>query len=134
MSAKLVHYVVTYFIGAHHSENRRKRQERVNARVGKLAFLALFTVAATPIPDELVIVPLGLMKYNPAKFSLAIFLGKICIAIPGACLGQIDTGLISSTLSQVAHIIVLAVLTIIMKIVLIKIDVEDRQQNHPEGF
>lgn len=123
MSAKLVQYVVTYFIGGHLSENRRKRLENVNARIGKWAFLALFIVAASPIPDEPVIVPFGLMKYNPAKFSLAIFLGKICITIPGAYLGQIGTGLMSSTLSQAALIVISVAFTVVITIILLKIDI-----------
>jgi hypothetical protein len=37
-------------------------------------FSSWFGSAATPIPDEPVAIPLGLTKYNPAKFLLAFFL------------------------------------------------------------
>jgi len=122
-SAKLIHYVITYFIGGHLSENRRKRLENVNAKVGKWAFLALFIASATPVPDEPVIIPLGLMKYNPAKFCLAIFLGKISITILGAYLGQMSAGFLSSTLSQIAFITLSITLTIAITIILLKVDI-----------
>lgn len=122
-SAKLIHYVITYFIGGHLSENRRKRLENVNAKVGKWAFLALFIASATPVPDEPVIIPLGLMKYNPAKFCLAIFLGKISITILGAYLGQMSAGFLSSTLSQIALITLSITLTIAITIILLKVDI-----------
>lgn len=122
-SAKLVHYVITYFIGGHLSENRRKRLENVSAKVGKWAFLALFIASATPVPDEPVIIPLGLMKYNPAKFCLAIFLGKISITILGAYLGQMSAGFLSSTLSQIAFITLSITLTIAITIILLKVDI-----------
>ena len=35
--------------------------------------------AATPIPDDMVYVPLGLAKYNPARFFLATLAGKLVL-------------------------------------------------------
>ena len=40
---------------------------------------AAFTAAATPIPDDLVYVPLGLAKYNPLRFFVATLSGKIVL-------------------------------------------------------
>ena len=33
----------------------------------------------TPIPDDLVYIPLGLAKYNPWKFATAVFAGKLIL-------------------------------------------------------
>ena len=38
-----------------------------------------FAAALTPIPDDLVYIPLGLAKYNPAKFAIATFIGKFIL-------------------------------------------------------
>jgi membrane protein DedA with SNARE-associated domain len=122
-SAKFIHYVVTFFVGGLLSEQRRKRLNEVNLKVGKWAFLALFIVSATPIPDEPVIIPLGLMKYNPAKFCLAIFLGKILITTLGAYLGQFGQGALSSLITQEALIALSIILTIAITIILLKIDI-----------
>jgi membrane protein YqaA with SNARE-associated domain len=121
-SAKLVHYIVTFFLGGFLSEKRRKRLNTVGLKVKKYAFLTLFVAAATPIPDEPVIIPLGLIRYNPAKFYLAIFLGKTSITILGAYLGQLGESTLSSIISQQTMAIISIILTIAITIILIKID------------
>ena len=40
---------------------------------------AAFVAAATPIPDDLVYVPLGLAKYNPRRFFISTLLGKLLL-------------------------------------------------------
>ena len=40
---------------------------------------AAFIAAATPIPDDLVYVPLGLAKYNPKRFFVATLTGKLVL-------------------------------------------------------
>jgi membrane protein DedA with SNARE-associated domain len=40
---------------------------------------AAFVAAATPIPDDLVYIPLGLAKYNPKRFFVATLLGKFVL-------------------------------------------------------
>ncbi|MCE2614297.1 MAG: DedA family protein, partial [Nitrosopumilus sp. (ex Thoosa mismalolli)] len=41
---------------------------------------AAFFAAATPIPDDLVYVPLGLAKYNPKRFFIATLTGKLVLS------------------------------------------------------
>jgi membrane protein YqaA with SNARE-associated domain len=69
--AKGIHYMITFFVSGHLSEKRRQRLDADGAKVKRWAFLLLYIAAATPIPDEPVVIPLGLMKYNPAKFFLS---------------------------------------------------------------
>ena len=40
---------------------------------------AAFVAAATPIPDDLVYIPLGLAKYNPKRFFVATLSGKFIL-------------------------------------------------------
>ena len=122
-SAKFIHYIVTFFVGGLLSEQRRERLNEVNLKVGKWAFLALFTASATPIPDEPVIIPLGLMKYNPAKFCLAIFLGKTLITTLGAYLGQFGQSALSSLITQSALVALSIILTITITFILLRIDI-----------
>jgi len=84
--AKSVHYMVTFFVSQHLSEKRRMRLDAEAQKVKRWAFLLLFLAAATPIPDEPVVIPLGLMKYSLAKFFTAFFLGKLSITVAGAFL------------------------------------------------
>ena len=121
--AKGVYYVVTFFVSKHLSEKNQRRLDAEALKVKPWAFLLLYLAAATPIPDEPVVIPLGLMKYNPAKFFLAYFLGKISITIAGAFLGRWTETYFSSWLSQEVMIALSIVLTVIVTIIMFKVDV-----------
>jgi membrane protein DedA with SNARE-associated domain len=122
-TAKFIHYIVIFFLGKHIKEERRKRLDAVAPKLRRWGFIALFVAAATPIPDEPVIVPLGLSKYNPGKFFLAIFTGKLSITIAGAYFGKLGENMFSSILSQEALITISIVLTIAFTLILLKVDV-----------
>jgi membrane protein DedA with SNARE-associated domain len=47
--------------------------------LGKYGWLGAFLAALTPIPDELVYIPLGIAKYSPWRFASAIFSGKFIL-------------------------------------------------------
>jgi membrane protein DedA with SNARE-associated domain len=44
--------------------------------LGRYGAIGAFIAAVSPIPDDIVYIPLGLAKYNPLKFAIATFLGK----------------------------------------------------------
>ena len=52
----------------------------VAAATKKYGAGAAFFAAATPIPDDLVYVPLGLAKYNPKRFFIATLTGKFVLS------------------------------------------------------
>jgi len=120
--AKLIHYIISFFVGKHVGEERRKRLDTAAVKTKRWAFLAVFIAAATPIPDDPVIIPLGLMRYNPAKFTLAYFAGKLSIASIGALFGGFGDQLLSGYLSQGVLVIISIVLTIAITVVLLKVD------------
>jgi membrane protein DedA with SNARE-associated domain len=121
--AKLIHYAISFFIGKHVGEERRRRLDATASKTRRWAFLAVFIAAATPIPDDPVIIPLGLMKYNPGKFSLAYFSGKFCVASVGAFLGGLGEELLSGFMSQVVLVVISIVLTIVITVILLRVDV-----------
>ena len=47
--------------------------------LSRYGWLGAFIAALTPIPDDLVYIPLGLAKYSPWKFATAIFAGKFLL-------------------------------------------------------
>lgn len=120
--AKGIHYIITFFVSKHLSEKRRQRLDTEAVKIKRWAFLLLFVAAATPIPDEPVVIPLGLLKYNPAKFFAAFFLGKLSITIFGAYMGKWSEGAFSSVISQEALIIISIISTILITILLLKVD------------
>ena len=62
------------------SEKTRKRMRPFERLVKRYGFPAAFLAAATPIPDDLVYVPLGLAKFNPKKFFIATLSGKFVLS------------------------------------------------------
>ncbi len=120
--AKGIHYMVTFFIGKHLGEKRRARLDADAVKVRKWAFLLLYLAAATPIPDEPIVIPLGLMKYSPSKFFLSYFLGKLTITVAGAFLGNKIGNVFSSWLSPEVMVVISVVLTIVVTVILLKVD------------
>ncbi len=124
--AKGIHYLVTFFIGKHLNEKRRARLDADANKIKRWAFPLLYIVAATPVPDEPVVIPLGLMKYSPAKFFLAYFLGKITITIAGAFLGIFAGDILGQwfnpTEAFIISIVVSIVLTVIITVILLRVD------------
>jgi membrane protein YqaA with SNARE-associated domain len=121
--AKSVHYIITFFVSKHLSEKQRKRLDEEALKVKKWAPLLLFAAAATPIPDEPVVIPLGLMKYSPAKFFSVYFLGKLSITVVGAFLGAWTGTTFSEWLSQSETFALSVILTIIITVIMLKVDV-----------
>ena len=62
------------------NEKTRKRMRPFERLVKKYGAAAAFVAAATPIPDDIIFVPLGLAKYNPKKFFISTLAGKIVLS------------------------------------------------------
>lgn len=62
------------------NEKTRKRMQPFERLIKRYGAGAAFFAAATPIPDDLVYVPLGLAKYNPRRFFVATLTGKIVLS------------------------------------------------------
>jgi membrane protein DedA with SNARE-associated domain len=120
--AKSIHYLVTFFIGGHLSQSWQKRLDADAAKVKRWAFWLLYAAAATPIPDEPVVIPLGLMKYSISKFFTAFFLGKLSITVIGAFFGVWTKSALSEWLSPEATIVLSVILTIVVTAILLKFD------------
>ena len=61
------------------SEKTKKRMRPFQKLVKRYGGAAAFVAAATPIPDDMVYIPLGLAKYNPKRFFVATLSGKIVL-------------------------------------------------------
>ena len=108
----------------HIGEERRKKLDAASLRLKKWAFVALFVVAASPLPDEPVIIPLGILRYSPSKLFVAYFSGKLIIAIAGAYMGKLAQDVFASWMSTDVLMIISIVLTVVITIVLLKVDWE----------
>jgi len=78
-AAKQIIFYVSYGGRKIISEKTKKRMLPFQKLVKRYGGSAAFVAAATPIPDDLVYIPLGLAKYNPKRFFVATLSGKIVL-------------------------------------------------------
>jgi len=78
---KLFAYFVGYSGRRLLKEDRRKGLNALAKIVGKGGMIAALIVSVTPLPDDIVLVPLGTIKYSLWKFWAATTIGKTFLAI-----------------------------------------------------
>jgi membrane protein YqaA with SNARE-associated domain len=129
--ARIIHYKAIPLISSRFNEKKLTTLEANAAKINKHAFLWLCLTAATPLPEEPVIISLAAMKYNIIKFSTAFFLGKVVIttmsAFAGNNIGNIFTEWISNTFPawltpDILITIMSTLLAIIITVILLKVD------------
>jgi membrane protein DedA with SNARE-associated domain len=76
VSAKLIIFYASYYGRNILSPKVRARMLPLQRLLSKYGWGGAFVAALTPIPDDLVYIPLGLAKYSPWKFATATFAGK----------------------------------------------------------
>lgn len=69
-------YLGRKFVG----EATARRVRPFEKLVARYGWLAAFLASATPMPDDVVYIPLGFARYNMWKFILATFIGKTLLA------------------------------------------------------
>jgi len=125
--AKTIHFGLSFLVG---NFVKRKQKAEANGKSNeskhishRYAMVALFLAAATPIPDDPIVIPLGLAGYSPIRFFLAYFAGKATITVAGAYFGQRFGLTLEEYLGQDATIIISVILTTIITVVIIKKDI-----------
>jgi uncharacterized membrane protein YdjX (TVP38/TMEM64 family) len=121
-TAKTVHYYVAFFASRALSNSRKEMLQRYGNKVQKWAMAAVFVSAATPIPDEPVVVPLGLMRYSFLRFFAAYLAGKLSITISGAYLGERVGSSLENIIGTPLMMGLTAILTVAITVAMVKID------------
>jgi membrane protein DedA with SNARE-associated domain len=117
--AKLVHFRVAAAVGSRVDESKFGKYGKLLRNWGALG---AFVAAATPIPDDPIVIPLGLMKYNIVKFGVSYFLGKLTITLIGAYTARSASLALANLLGDNTAIIGSIVLSILVVTVLMKTD------------
>lgn len=74
--AKLIIFYASYYGRNILSSKIKGKMVPLQRLLGRYGAIGAFIAAVSPIPDDIVYIPLGLAKYNPLKFAVATFLGK----------------------------------------------------------
>lgn len=77
--AKQIIFLISYGGRKIITEGTRKRMKPFERLVKRYGAAAAFVAAATPIPDDLIYVPLGLARYSPWRFFVSTLVGKIIL-------------------------------------------------------
>ncbi|MEM0088237.1 MAG: VTT domain-containing protein [Archaeoglobaceae archaeon] len=89
----------------------------------KWGFFAIFLFAASPLPDDVLYIPLGIAKYRISYYFLAVFLGKLVITSYVLVFGRITSGVIKEIVgSSFLGLLLFFSLTLLISVLVIKID------------
>lgn len=117
-----------YFIGM---GGRRVIDERYGARletakllVQKYGMMIIFIFAVLPLPDDLILIPLGMLRYSLKKAMVAMFLGKFIMCTAVAYAGRYSYSIIKDVFASSGWVGGLAStgLLIILIYVMLKVD------------
>ncbi|MFX1604947.1 MAG: VTT domain-containing protein [Promethearchaeota archaeon] len=127
--AKLIHFYIVRGSRVILSEERLKSLDSEKQRVEKWGALALFIAAASPVPDDPLIVYVGLTKYNTIKFILSYFTGKVAVTIAGAIIALFGLTLGGGFFESMPVVVASIALTAIITGILFKRKTEGQQSD-----
>ncbi|MGB9718036.1 MAG: YqaA family protein [Thermoproteota archaeon] len=93
---ELAGYALGYYGRLLIGEERRRKMDYMLKIFDRYGAAAIFLFALTPLPDDLLIIPLGIMRYNPVKFLIPCILGKTLMCFILALGGRFSISLIRS--------------------------------------
>jgi len=103
-------------------EKTKKSMKLFMKLAGKSVFIAVLIFAASPLPDDILYIPLGAMGYSPFKFFTAAVIGKTIITYMALLFGGIIRLIVGE--SSVLAAIVSLIATIVLLLVLVKVNWE----------
>ena len=113
------------------STERRRKMEFMLKVFDRFGPVAIFVFALTPLPDDLLFIPLGIMHYNLVKAFIPALIGKTCMNFIVAYGGSVANQLIKQFFGEGSDWIAVLlggllgiILFIIVMVVMFKIDWE----------
>ncbi len=108
------------------SEERRKKMEYMVCLFRKYGFFAIFLFALTPLPDDLLFIPLGIMGYSFLKAFIPALIGKTLMCFILAYTGSLSIKFIRDLLGGGGWLeaLLTALLLTILIVAILKIDWE----------
>jgi membrane protein DedA with SNARE-associated domain len=106
------------------TEGKRRQIEKFKEMLGKYGAIAVFFATVTPSPDDIVIIPLGLVRYSFIKFFIATAFGKILLSIAVALFGKYFTEQLNIVFGEgnIYGMLISIIVLLIMTWIILKID------------
>ncbi|OLB71278.1 hypothetical protein AUI06_04320 [archaeon 13_2_20CM_2_52_21] len=103
----------------------RARFDSFRRLLGGSSFLLAFVFAALPLPDDIVFVPLGIIRYSPVKTFIALYSGKFFLTTLITYVARSSQGSLEGLLGGGLYVSILsAVIVILVAVFLMRIDWE----------
>jgi len=123
---KLNSYFIGRGAGKYVEKSRYKKKfEVLKKALGDYTFVAILIASATPLPDDYIFIPVGLMRYSFTKTFIATFIGKTVLTLIVASGGKITARLVGWESTSIIVSIVLAVIFIIVITLYMKLNIEE---------
>ena len=103
----------------------RKNADFLAQVFNRFGALAIFAFALTPLPDDLVFIPLGAAHYNPIKAFPPALVGKFLVSLLVAYGGRFSIGIIAILFgegSNLVSVLIGTVVGIVLAVAMFKVD------------
>jgi len=119
-------YIVGYYGRAVVSEERQRKLEFILKIFKGYVPAAIFVFALTPLPDDLLFIPLGILHYSLVGALVPCVLGKVLMCFVVAMGGRLSITFIKDLFGEAGwlSVVVTTALLIVIILVMIKIDWE----------
>jgi len=124
-------YLLGYYGRKVIKKERRRKMEFMVKVFDRFGPVAIFLFALTPLPDDLLFIPLGIMHYSLVKAFIPALIGKTCMNFIVAYGGSVTNQFIKQIFGEGSDLIAAVIgaflgmiLFIIVMIVMLKVDWE----------
>jgi membrane protein DedA with SNARE-associated domain len=102
----------------------KKNVDFLGKILSRFGSVAIFAFALTPLPDDLVFIPLGATRYNPVKAFVPGIFGKFLLGLTVAYGGRFSIDIIKNTLGMGSDMVSLisTVIGISVAVIMFKVD------------
>lgn len=119
-------YVLGYYGRVVLSKERRRKMDYMMKVFHRYGFAAIFLFALTPLPDDLLFIPLGIMRYRFLKAFIPAFLGKMLMCFILAYSGYWSVEVIEIVFGEggLLGVVITTALLVIVIVAILRIDWE----------
>jgi membrane protein YqaA with SNARE-associated domain len=118
-------------------ERYKKRMDLLVRLFNRFGPIMIFLFALTPLPDDLLFIPLGAMRYNVVRAFIPALIGKFCMNLIVAYSGRFSVTIIrdifgveSNWTSVLIGMIVAIILLITVFVIMFKVDWEKHLEKY----
>lgn len=128
--AKVIVFKVSYLGRNAVKDQTRRRLKPFEKLVGRYGFWAAFIASATPIPDDIIYIPMGFANYSLINFVIATLSGKIILTavvtwgarMLGLPAVEFLVGPLDNPVSIALILVALIGITVMVMLIIIKVD------------